>query len=67
MEKFFSSHTVNPLSLIDLEYNNSNNNDKINNKNHEVMNDTTKNTIVHENHTNGKPVSLTDLTQTRVH
>ena len=54
--KLFSSHTVRTLSLIDLEknYNAKNNN--------EVINDTTNNTNIYENHRTRQPVNSAELT-----
>ena len=60
----FASHTINTLSVIDLDKNNyKKNNNNNNNNNKEVINDTFHNTNNYENHRNRKPVNSTELTQ----
>ena len=59
----FSSHTVNNISLIDLENNNNNDKNNDNTNNHEVINPTVNNKNIYENHRSRQPANSTELTQ----
>ena len=59
----FTSHFVITLSLIDLEKNKTNNSNNNNKNNQEVVNDTTHNTNISEDHRIRQTVNSTELTQ----